>query len=256
MQTIPFQQSRHRRFRSAARAIGVVSLAVAAGGFSAHAASPNLIANGDFETVPSGTTQSYQITPSNLPSWVPASGGINCLVFGGVNNMCGSSYHGPNGLMATFATFPGVSPNGGNFLAADSDSHFVEPISQVISGLVSGQKYSLSFYQAGVQQQGFTGPTTDQWQVTFGTSAQTSTLMSVPSGGAVGWNQQTMTFTASAVSQTITFLAMGTPNADPPFILIDGISLTRVPEPASIALLSIGVLGLVGSRRRRALRTA
>jgi hypothetical protein len=121
---------------------------------------------------------------------------------------------------------------------------------------VSGQKYTLTFYQAGAQQAGFSGATTDQWQVTFGSSVQTSTVMDVPSGGDVAWNSQTMTFTATAASETLTFLAQGTPNSDPPFALLDGVSLTLVPEPGSVTLLGFGAACIASLRRRRARRPA
>jgi hypothetical protein len=40
-------------------------------------------------------------------------------------------------------------------------------------------------------------------------------------------------------------------NSYPPFLLLDGVSLTAVPEPASIALVGVGVLALLALRRRR-----
>jgi hypothetical protein len=241
----------------AAIACGLVVIGAAAISPASRAANPNLVVNGNFSTVPTGTTQSYQVTPTNLPDWTAASNsGIDCLVYGPVNNMCGSSYLGPGNVEATFATFPGASPNGGNIFAGDSALTYQQSISQLISGLVSGQKYTLTFYQAGAQQAGFSGATTDQWQVTFGSSVQTSTVMDVPSGGDVAWNSQTMTFTATAASETLTFLAQGTPNSDPPFALLDGVSLTLVPEPGSVTLLGFGAACIASLRRRRARRPA
>jgi len=226
-------------------------------------AAGNLVTNGDFSSV--GThTESYQVNASNLPNWAADvtgnPGGIGCLVYGGINNMCGTSYLGPGNVTATFAVFPGVSPNGGNFFAGDAADDrptgggvYQQAISQTINGLVVGAQYSLTFYQAGAQQAGFTGATTDKWQVTFGSQVRNSTIMSVPSGGVVAWNQQSMSFTATATSQVLSFLAIGTPNnAQPPFALLDGVRL--IPEPASIALLGVGIIGVAGMRRRRACR--
>ena len=75
--------------------------------------------------------------------------------------------------------------------------------------------------------------------------------MNVPNEGLVGWMEQTMIFTASATSETLAFLAVGGPTGDPPMALLDGVSLVKVPEPASIAILSFGIAGLAFSRRRR-----
>jgi hypothetical protein len=242
--------------RTHGKAVCLMALAASLASFSAHAS--NLVANGSFESVGSNT-QSYQLKTANpLPGWTLGnSTGIDCVVVGGVNNMCGTSYTGPpNNTTATFAVFPGVSPDGGNFLAGDADSTYSEAISQTISGLTIGTHYTLQFYQAGAQQAGFAGSTFDQWQVTFGTSKQDSTLMNVPAEGLIGWMSQTMTFTATATSETLQFLAVGGPTGDPPMALLDGVSLVAVPEPASIALMSVGAVGLAGLRRIRATRSA
>ncbi|QXQ08678.1 PEPxxWA-CTERM sorting domain-containing protein [Sphingosinicellaceae bacterium] len=60
-----------------------------------------------------------------------------------------------------------------------------------------------------------------------------------------------MTFTASAVSQVLSFLAVGTPNGAPPISFLDGVSLTAaVPEPATWGLMLVG-FGAVGITARR-----
>jgi len=56
----------------------------------------------------------------------------------------------------------------------------------------------------------------------------------------------------TSATEVLSFLAIGTPGGVPPFSLLDGVSITEVPEPTSLALLGAG-LGLVGlmTRRRR-----
>lgn len=261
-----FERSRVKRTRMAVTAFGVAALATSLAFSPAGAVGPNLVTNGSFESVGSLNTTNSELAPastsvpqpypSNLPNWSvtqPAeqSGYIDCVVLGGANNMCGTSDMGPGGVYAPFVAFPGVSPDGGNFLTADADSFYSEAISQTISGLTSGLQYTLTFYQAGAQQTGFTGATTNKWRVTFGGTTIDSTLMSVPDSSYVAWMSQTMTFTASAASQTLTFLAIGTPNGKPPMSLIDGISLTQVAEPGSIAVFLFSVAGLAGLRYRK-----
>jgi len=116
--------------------------------------------------------------------------------------------------------------------------------------------------ETGESPAGFTAA----WNVYFGTgpasnaysapTAVASTMVN-PYQGSSSWVAQTMTFTATAASETLSFFATGS-NGQPPFLLLDGISLTQntsggtsVPEPGSIALLGAGLVGFMAIRRSR-----
>jgi hypothetical protein len=65
---------------------------------------------------------------------------------------------------------------------------------------------------------------------------------------------ETFDFTANATSEALSFLAVGSPAANlPPFALLDGVSLTAVPEPSTWAMMlaGFGGLGFAAFRRRR-----
>nr|WP_294512941.1 PEP-CTERM sorting domain-containing protein [uncultured Rhodopila sp.] len=241
----------------------LLSVALTATALTAQAT--NLVTNGSFEDIGTSSSQGFTIVTGSLPGWDVTSSGTfnnyNALVSGtATDSFGGPSAQGPAGYSPSyFWTDPGSSPDGGNFVAADGDSAFAKPISQTITGLTVGDVYSLVFYQAAAQQAGFNGATTEAWQVTFGGVTQTSATMNNADQGAVAWEQQTLSFTAVSATQVLSFLAVGTPNGLPPVSLLDGISLTPptppgpdpVPEPLSISLLGVSVIGIAAVRRRR-----
>ncbi len=149
----------------------------------------------------------------------------------------------------------------GHVIVADGGSGYQSSFSQTVTGLTVGKGYTLTFEQAAGQQAGFgcqggsypvTACTTEQWQVTWaqtnGSNAQvkTSALMTNPLGGFQNWNLVTMYFTATNATEVLTFLSDGEPSGTyPPVALLADVSLqTGVPEPATLAIMGVGLLAL------------
>lgn len=134
-------------------------------------------------------------------------------------------------------------------------------LQQQINGLHVGQTYVLTFDFAGAQLQDRTGATTDLLNVSMIGASGTQSFQTdsgVPlndaSQSATGWELETFTFVASDSSELLKFLAVGTPNGDPPMALLDNVSLTGpggVPEPATWGLMIVGVAAVGASLRRR-----
>jgi hypothetical protein len=168
---------------------------------------------------------------------------------GSVGQFGGLTLYGPGNGVAN--GLPATSPAEGYFLGADADFQQAA-LSQTITGLVVAESYTVGFWWAGAQQTGFTGPTMEQWQVSLGSETQSTTLAMIPQAGFTGWMYQTFTFTATSTSEVLSFFADGSPG-EPPFALLDGITLTAVPEPSTWAMMLIGFggLGFAAYRRRR-----
>ena len=238
-------------------------LALCAPAKPAQADPINLVQNGTFtQTTVSGATGGFlcnnsggSVCNSQVTDWAGTCSGYGCtgtstpssVLFAGTN---GSAWNGGFGL---YWSGIGDPPLGGNTIAIDGDSHYTSILSQSIAGLNVGQTYILQFYQAASQQVGLSGATTEQWQVSLGGGGtQISALMSTPSRSATGWQQVTMSFVASAASEVLQFVALGTPSGEPPVCLLGDVSLVvSVPEPATLVMVAAGVLGVLTLRRRR-----
>ena len=71
-------------------------------------------------------------------------------------------------------------------------------------------------------------------------------------GGFSGWTLQSLTFTSNVTgSALLSFFAVGTPKGLPPAVMLDGVSISSIPEPSSFALIVLGLAGAIVARRRR-----
>jgi hypothetical protein len=83
--------------------------------------------------------------------------------------------------------------------------------------------------------------------------------MSIPQGGVMGWQPQSMTFTATSSSEVLSFVALG--GGLPPMVFLGNPDLeTNVPEPSAFLLLAgvgtVVTIGRVGRRLRAKRSTA
>jgi hypothetical protein len=244
-------------------------------------AATNLVDNGGFETTmlpppsmlnPPGASGAEVDNNwhygSGLPGWTsPGSNTYNILFFGNVANAQTTDADtrftptppGSGDSQHLNSNFNALSPNGGNFMGLDGDPAANGPLEQSIGGLTMGQKYILTFYWAGTElsdRTGFEtiGLTGSFGSDTFATAPYSNTNGAGTPGSFSGWMVENLEFTASGPSELLSFMAVGTPSGNlPPFALLDGVSLTAVPEPSTWAMMLVGFggLGYAAYRRRR-----
>ena len=188
-----------------------------------------------------GSTGYNYVYTANATFGTTADAGTNGGALSGAPNQApgqfntgagyGNTYMwGKNNGGTTTITLP---PGGGNFLAADG-AYETGAITQSISGLTVGQTYVLKFEWAAAQQQSLTGATTEKFIVSMGTGNVagnfSTTTYNLPSEGFSGWMSATMYFYANSTTETLSFLASGTPNGEPPFTLLADVDLEVVPD--------------------------
>lgn len=215
-----------------------------------------LVQNGGFETSTGYGQLTNKIT---VTGWTVPSGGYSFL-FNADNAVTGAP--GQYGNLSLWGVGNGgvdkivASPDGGNFIAQDS-AFQVQPLQQTISGLTVGGKYVVSFYWGAAQQYGFDGATYDNWSVSLGSETHSTATITLGSHEFSGWQKESLTFTATSASETLSFLAAGGPPGVPPFALLDGVSVTAAPELSTWAMMLAGFGGLgVAARLRRRRATA
>jgi hypothetical protein len=225
---------------------------------AAHAG-VNLVQNGGFSEDSLGTAHEFGASHDGqtLTDWTSPSATAFNVYFpeGAALGPNADTRFGENGQY--LHVLPGdADPNGGAFVALDGDPDYNGPLEQTINGLTPGAKYTVSFDWAAAQYADRTGPTTEQFQVSFGGATQSTAIVPNSSESATDWMQQSFTFTAGGASQVLSFLSVGTPSGLPPVALLDGVSLTAVPEPATWAVMLVGFGGVGAMMRRRALKAS
>jgi hypothetical protein len=164
--------------------------------------------------------------PNQAPGQYTAPNGY------GNTYMWGSHNGGASGTAGTWT----APPSGGNFIAADG-AYEQGAITQTITGLTVGKTYVLKFYYGAAQQEAFDGATTDQWTVSLGTGNVAGNfktpVINLAAHSFSGWYQATMYFYANSTTETLSFLASGTPSGEPPFSLLAGVTLEVVPDCSS-----------------------
>ena len=235
--------------------IAALSTLVATATVAAHA-SPINVVNDSFEQTTTNTSSQFG---SNYPAqqvtgWT--SQGYNFDFLPGTADTTGATGQygnlqlwGPgNGSMNGLTS----SPAGGNFIAMDG-AYEQGPLSQMLYGLTPGATTTVSFWFAGAQQHGYDGATTEQFQVSLDNQKLFTPVFTDASHGFTGWQYENLTFTATNTSELLSFLAIGTPGGEPPFSLLDGVSVNSAatPEPSSLVLLGSGLVSVGGLLRRK-----
>jgi hypothetical protein len=254
--------------------IGVSASALLMFATSAHAT--DLVLNGSF----SSNSGPCKVTTLSGCATDWSSTGYTFLYTSAANaqtpGVDGVTMWGPSSGGGGSANGFDASPDGGAFLALDGDFE-TGSLQQTVTGLTAGDTYAVSFYWAAAQQEGFTGPTIQAMNVCLGTTGESyintgtqplsgatnassniscsgsgasTALIDLPSLGFSGWQSETFDLTANSTSDVLSFLAYGNVQV-PPFALLDGVSLTQTPEPATLPLLLTGLMGGLGVLRSK-----
>ena len=174
-----------------------------------------------------------------------------------------------------FGTF-NLSPDGGSFVRSGglhpSVDHRQEGLEQAVNDLIIGTQYEISFYQSSVNTvSSVTGQTNaggiGQWalfldnppgqaQAQASEAHDIADLLGPPAELSLDntWFFQTLTFTAESESHLLQLTAI-VPDSAPAdastFLLIDGVSISAVPEPNASVFLIIGMSFLISGRHRK-----
>ena len=240
-----------------------IAVVAAAAAISSSASAFEFVTNGGFETTNYATSSEFggqsgasYVANQGVIGWTGAGGtALQFLYIGGTQTTVSpiNRFDDPNAFF--YPSLNTLSPDGGNFVGLDGDQDpnvgVQGSISQVINGLVIGEFYNLNFNWGAAQLANREGATSEQLHITFGSSTADTGVLNIASGGFSGWQAGHFQFQATSTSQTLSFLSVGTPFGLPPIAVLDGVSLTAVPEPTTWAMMLLGFGGIGAMIRRR-----
>jgi choice-of-anchor C domain-containing protein len=199
-------------------------------GFVASSAHANLLVNGGFEELGTGC---YGNTTS-LAGWAVTSGNID---------------HGPTACW-------GITAGEGDYLVDLLGWGSAGTISQSFA-TEAGASYSLGFLFGG----------NAAWQYASWLNDSAIKSLSVRVDGDIvgiydidttglarhdaGWRQESLIFTATSASTTLSFASLNLVGAYGPMLDNVVVEKVSVPEPGTLALMGLGMLGLGLARKRR-----
>lgn len=203
------------------RNIGILTALAACAGANA-----NLLTNGSFELGSGTDATDWTLTPTAIAATVAAYQGIGAT---------GTSPYG-----ARFLDF-----NGGNTAPIGSAT-------QDFGTTTLGTTYVVSF--AYGQYGGMVGDQT--LNVTINATSvpavalQTYTNIAPSTDFGTIFKRASFTFVGTGLPTGITFTDAGTTNTFSTDLFVDDVSVQAVPEPATMAVLGLGALGLLRKKRR------
>ena len=221
------------------------------------------VTNGGFENV-SNNTSNFQVDVGNIygsvAGWTttaaPSGNPYNILFHTSIATSGNAIGEYSGSLQEYLWQLPSNTTNReGNFMALDGDVNVNGNFFTTLTGLVIGDTYDLSFDWATGQLRSRVGETQEGLNVQVGSLNTFFGPTLTPDMGSTPWVSVTTQFQATATTQVLSFLAIGSPTGLPPVALLDNVSVKQaVPEPGTWAMMLIG-FGAVGASLRFRRRT-
>lgn len=151
---------------------------------------------------------------------------------------------------------PGIEVQRNTVIAAQSgnqyvelDSHYNSSMYQEIGGLTVGGAYELSFWYHARTNNDYNDNGINVYWGDYLPGDVAVSIDGLRQVNTPGWIEQTVKLVASAETMFLMFAATGYSNSLGGFV--DNVSLTAVPEPGTLALFGLGLMGLVLARRQQ-----
>ena len=133
--------------------------------------------------------------------------------------------------------------NGNN---GDNPNIFVDlTVTQTIAGLVNGQEY---IFSASVKQED--NHRSDSIAAVLGSDLNFDLKAGVPADSSWQDLSTTFVYTGGSSDLVLDFVDGSDAGVNPQSFFVDNVSIVPVPEATSIALVTVGIVSLLGSRRR------